>query len=746
MSDIAVAADKPSVVSRGRMAKFYSGEAQRKAGANFQRAQYVKSRGHDKYIRQAKRNDRFYLGAGLQWELDDVEALAADKKKPVEDNKILQMVNTAIGYQIANRMDISVRPRGHGADDESAKIMGKTVKYVADDTKLHWVETDVFSNGVIMQRGYFDIRMNFEQNVLGEIECMSLDPLDVMPDPDARAYDPKYWSDVTVERYMTLNHIERHFGKEARDAVKNFENPETMASIVDHDGHPRNSFGDNFGGGIGVGYIDGMYGNDDSCGLYRVIDRQYRTYEMTQCAVYPTGDIRMIPNASKEQLAEYEAQGAIIAKRMQPRVRWCVSTMTVLLFDDLSMYPWFTVVPFFPFFRGGLTRGLVDNAISPQEVLNKGLSQFIHIINTEANSGWIIEQNSLTVSMDQFKRDASQNGIVIEYKKGFEKPEKIRAGQIPAGVNEFIAHAERALQSSTGIDDVLTSSGPVNEMSGVAYQARQYAAQQKLAVPLDNLARTRDMVATIYVGLIQMYFDTPRVLRIVETDAMGEEVTSELSVNEPQQDAAGNITRYLNDLTLGEYSLVISEQPMQITFDNSQFEQCKSLATDFGYRVPASVALRYSSLADRTEIAKAIEDANAAQPNPVEEAKAALMKAQAAKTAVDTVDARIKAVYGSTQAAVQIATIPQVASIADEILQSAGFVDQNQTPIIPQGMQTNALPGAGLAAVAPEQPLLENTGDPNGPAPENTHPLSPANPGMGMTTGLEAQGPEYDQG
>src|SRR5690606_35498650 len=111
--------------------------------------------------------------------------------------------------------------------------------------------------------------------------------------------------------------------------------------------------------------------------------------------------------------------------------------------------------------------------------------------------------------------------------------------------------------------------------------------------------------ASRYIDLVQMFYDTPRLLRIAETDEYGNEVTTELSVNEPVETADG--VDYLNDLTLGEYDLVISEQPMAITFDNSQFEQIKSLSTEFGCPVPPAFAVLYSPLADKTELGKAIE-------------------------------------------------------------------------------------------------------------------------------------------
>lgn len=729
----------PIKAKRSPLYQHASADSQRRANQNWLRADYVRSRGHRTYIQQAKRCERFYLGAGLQWEEQDKAILAETKRKPVEDNQIMQMVNTAIGYQIANRMDIVVRPRGRGADDESSKVMGKVIKYVADDTQLHWRETEVFGNGMILQRGYYDVRMSFENNALGEITAKSLDSLDVMPDPDARSYDPEEWADVTVDRWYTLDQIEQNFGPEARMAVKLFETADQYSSTaIDIDGYARNRFGQE-GVTNELPYYSELAGEE--CGLYHIIDRQYRTYELTLCAVWPTGDIHPIPNATPEQRASYVEQGCLLVKRMHKRVKWLVTGRCVTLFDDYSPYPWFTIVPFFPYFRGGVTRGMVDNAISMQEVLNKALSQFGHILNTVANSGWIIEQNSLVgfKSMQEFEEKAAKNGLVLEYKQGTAKPEKIQASSVPTGIVEFIAHAKSAISSATGMDETLMSSGPANDMSGVAYQARQYAAQQKLAVPLDNLARTRHMVAQRFIDLIQMFFDTPRVIRITEQNEYGEEQTTELSVNEPvNPDAQGVAIDYLNDLTLGEYDLVISEQPMQITFDNSTFEQLKSLAKDFGYAVPPAVALRYMSVADRTEIAKAIESASAAKPNPLEDAKAELLRAQVIKTITEAVNKRIEAIYGATQAGAQVATIPQVAALADEILQSAGFDDQNAAPIVP-GLPDGSV-GAGLAAAAPAEPIVAPADQGQDPTDPSTNPLTPENPDVGIAAGIEAPG------
>ena len=160
------------------------------------------------------------MGAGEQWSAEDKALLDAEGRPYYEFNELMPSVNSAVGYQIQNRMDIAFRPRGGASDMEKATILSKVVMQIADQNKLHWKETQVFSDGLIEQRGYFDIRMNFDKNIKGDIDVAFLDPRDVIPDPDAKSYDPASWADVTVSRWLLLDEIEERYGRPARDAAE----------------------------------------------------------------------------------------------------------------------------------------------------------------------------------------------------------------------------------------------------------------------------------------------------------------------------------------------------------------------------------------------------------------------------------------------------------------------------------------------------------------------------------------------
>lgn len=739
--------------------------AELRASANRQRYEYVISRGHREYAQIAIRNMNFYLGDGGHWTDAARRLMKESGRKTFEQNEIFSAVNGAVGYQISNRMDMSFVPRGHGADDVTADLLGKIIRQVNDANSLHDKETDLFRDGMVQRRGYYDIRQCFDDSVLGKTEVGVLDPVDVIPDPDATTYDPEEgWSEVTIRRWFTVDEIGDYWGKDKRQAVINFKPADIDGQSWD-DYLQRARIGNNQIAGNFQEALD----EDPDTARYLVIDRQYKVYEMTDVMVWPTGEMKpLMKDVPEEKIAAWRADGAIQSKRRIKRVKWLISTAGVVLFDDYSPYPFYTIVPFFPYFMHGHMRGMVDNAVSPQEMLNKSITTGVDIFNRGAKGGWQGEQGILTNMTDkELSQKGSQSGLVLIRKVGTKPFEPIEPPRMPEAINNFIAQSMAAIKSVTANSEELNAENS-DGMSGIAIQARQYAAQQKLAIPLSNLQRTRNMLAKKLIWFVQEYMTAPQVLRITEKDVTGKMSTSELPVNQEQDD--GSI---LNDLTIGDYDVVISEQPLNVTFDNSQFEQIQAIAeiaAKQGETIPIKYLLRYSNLADKQDIIEDLEQQQqqkAQQPppplDPLSQAKAdlakaqtelsqaksqteqlqqQLMNAQVIKTANEGVQAGVVAIYSATQAAAEVAAMPQVAGIADEILGSAGFKDQNAPPIIslPGGgtIAAPAQPGAGLSNVAPPVPTIASP-----PQGSNTDPVTPpdaTSPAIGADRGIEKPG------
>lgn len=698
---------------------------------NWDRYQEGKNLGHDNYVDVALQNNNFYLGGGLQWKPKDREYLESLNRPALEINHIFPAVNTAKGMQLKTRVDISFKPRGQGADEGKAEVLSKVVSQICDDIKYQWYESAVYEDGMIEQRGYLDIRVEFDENLRGDIVCMDFDPRDVIPDPAAKSYDTDRWNDVIILRYMTIDDIAEAYGIDKANKVKQFEAEEIGD---DYDLDSRSSFGDERS-------ITGDETSTANIRYYLIIERQVRRLNIERALVHPaTGKLYPVDTITAQQRKLLLKGGAVLTKRMVRRIRWVVSTANVLLHDEWSPYKTFSIIPYFPYFRRGKTRGMVDNLISPQEMYNKLSSQYVHITSGISNSGWTVEQGSLTnMTTQELSNHGSKTGIVLEFKRGTTKPERIQPTQPPNGIDRMIDRVELAIKTTSGISDAMQGlNGP--EVSGVAIETKQYQGQAQLGGPLDNLARTRFAVARKLLELVQGFYTENRIIMITDSSPVGRPKHTPLEIN--GETPEGTI---INDITVGEYDVIVSDAPATDTYLDNQFRQAMEMRKE-GIMIPDTAIVTMSSISKKHEIVEMMEGAGAPPPDPEKEANAALKLAQADKVKAETVGIGVDAVYSATQAAGVIAATPQTAPLADDILRSTGFEDQDSPPIVPN------VPGIQDPAQAQQPPrgapgLPPNTNPttpvpPEQPAPmpvEAPSPLAPASPAIGQAAGIETQ-------
>jgi hypothetical protein len=414
--------------------------------------------------------------------------------------------------------------------------------------------------------------------------------------------------------------------------------------------------------------------------------------------------------------------GYRIQKFNRKRVHWRVCTALTVLHDDVSPYRTFTLIPFFYLFDYGHTLGMVDNAISPQDLQNKALSSELHILTLTANSGWKVPRkgdlSSLTgMTVAQLREVGMQNGLVLEYDATIGEPQKILPNPVPQGHDRLSDKGEYHIKSVTGINDAERGMDSP-EVSGVAISAKQFQAKMQMADPLDNLAYTRTLLGRKILELRQDYTTAEQLFVIADKDKQtGEEVQEQVVVN--QMDAYG---RVLNDITVGEYDVEVSTAPMAATHEESQFKQAIEMQ-QAGIVLPPDVVIRLSNLDDKYEIAKRM---STPQADPKAEAEAEMIKAKIALLAAqrklaiaNATNTNVQALFGATNAGRTIASMPQVAPLADEIALSAGFEDANAAPVIPSVPGT--VPGL-MPAPVPQ---------------ENTSPNFPPQADSGVTAGIE---------
>ena len=631
--------------------------------ASSQWDRYVRARdnGHLEYIYMAKKCDSYYRGE--QWDESDVAALEAEGRPALTINTILPTVNTVLGEQSTRRADVQFKPR-RGGEAEVAHTLTKLYMQIADNNKLDWVEQNVFSDGLIMDgRGYFDVRMDFSDHVEGEIRITAKDPLDILIDPDAKEYDPKTWNEIFETKWMTLDEIEELYGKKKAEQLRFIaENGNSFGR--DSVEYEENRFGDIEADADYLGA--GIPGESEyrNVKALRVIERQHRRIHRVECFVDPdTGDQRDVPEEWTEAKTKKFAKkyNLSVISKVKRKVRWTVTCDKIVLHDDWSPYSSFTIVPFFAYFRRGKPFGMVRNLLSPQEQLNKIASQELHIVNTTANSGWMVESGSLVgMTADDLEEHGAQTGLVVEYNRGSNPPQKIQPNQIPTGLDRIAQKAALNIKTISGINDSMLGTDSA-EVSGIAIQAKQNRGAVMIQVPLDNLRKARHYLAEKILECIQTFYTEQRIIQ----------VTNEDDPTRPREPMVVNQMtpegRIINDLTLGEYDVVIATAPARDSFDETQFAEALNLR-QVGVNIPDDAIIEYSHLARKGELAKRIRMLTGVEQSP-EQQEMAAVQAQMAMQQLQLEIAKLEAEVRKTQseAAVNIAKVQDVAEVAPQM-------------------------------------------------------------------------------
>jgi hypothetical protein len=554
---------------------------------------WVRDNGHATYVQKAEKCDAFFRGD--QWDAADKARLAEVRRPALTINKIISTISNVMGEQIFNRAEIGFRPRS-GAPAETADVLSKVFKQISDNNKLDWLRSDMFADGVITSRGYLDVRIDYGDSMQGEVRIETLNPKNVIPDPDAENYDPDTWNEVFTTKWVTADDIAVLYNKADADYLRNRDQsyfPYGHDSIQAY----RDRFGDRFNP-----VYNGDHDQTNVLRNIRLIDRQYRMLDRQKFFVSPDGDMRPVPAEwDRNRVAMMtEKFGFQVITKLVSRIRWTVIADNVVLHDEWSPYKHFSVVPYFPYFRRGTTVGLVENLLGPQEMLNKVSSQELHTINTTANSGWKVRAGALTnMTVEELEEKGAQTGLVVEVNGDPDKDlQKIQPNAVPSGLDRLSYKAEEHIKTISGVSDSMQGFDR-EDVAAKAIQAKRQAGSTNLAKPLDSLTRTDHILARNVLDLVQTFYTEERLLTITHNQATGD--TESFAVN--QATAEGEI---VNDLTLGEYDVVVSSVPVRETLEDSQFEQAVALR-EMGVAIPDSVLIDSSRLMNKKEVIRQME-------------------------------------------------------------------------------------------------------------------------------------------
>jgi hypothetical protein len=557
-----------------------------------------------------------------QWSAADLAKLAREKRPALTINKIKRLVNLVLAYFLNNRTDLQYMPGYDGSGmDGIAQALTQVAKQISEANQLPFLDAEVTLDGLLTGRGYWDYRLSFEQNLLGDVRARATDPFTVIVDPDADQYDPKGWGFVMEKRWVSPEEVEFFYGTEVATRLGPFLRfggvnsgmPTGLGGHMD-DIAPRTRFG-GYEDGADALYADYLYDwIDASRKNVLLLDIQHYVRVRRWFFVdLETGDSRAIPDGWDRMRVEKsllwardQGQPLVMQERLVKRARWTHIIGDVIAYDDWSPYDSFTLVPFFPYFRRGATQGMVEPLIDPQDEVNKRRSARLNILSRSAAGGWMWAKGALDA---QQKRNlelfGSTPGVMVEWdsKEGkLPQPQPIQPSTSPAAYAQVENDAEEDLVQIAGINESALGQVDQSVMSGRAIERRQRQAVMGQELFMVNFRRSKELCGRKTLELVQGHYTEQRIIRVIGPG----KTPIQTIIN--QRTAAGVV----NDVSLGTYAISIDETPLSKSFLEAQFDELLRMK-EMGMPVPDDHIIDASSVPRKAELKIALAAVRQAQ-------------------------------------------------------------------------------------------------------------------------------------
>lgn len=211
-------------------------------------------------------------------------------------------------------------------------------------------------------------------------------------------------------------------------------------------------------------------------------------------------------------------------------------------------------------------RGMVEAMMDPQRMVNYGEVAKIKRLGLAPKAPWVAAEGQLDGHPEW--NDANQKAYsVLTYKPitietnslpiMIPPPQRQMPAQIEAGFSEFVQGMRSNLVAVSGMPNEPGQDEQGVVVSGRAIARRQWLSDQAHFQYYDHLTHAISQCWTVMLEWIPVYFNEPRVQRIIGEDS----TPSMVPINQRETSADGAFQRIKNDLSVGRYDVVMDTGP-----------------------------------------------------------------------------------------------------------------------------------------------------------------------------------------
>jgi hypothetical protein len=560
----------------------------------------------------SKKSQDYYLGR--QWDRADESRMRDTKRAALTVNQIRSLIKLVTGYQRQNRYPIRIYGNEQ-SDEPTAALLEELVQNIIVNQLYQYQDSQRFLHGIVTGRGYMFGKMDYSDDWMGQVKLHSrINPRHVYFDPlskDITLADAEYITWVELIRESNLRAL---IGDEeiAKYKVAELQHLD-WESDFDPEDWPVAGSGKYFAGAPGDRWWGRKGGVIPTGAFYKVQNVFYRTW-VDDFILTDRQTGQSYPVESRKQGQEIIKQRPNDLLMVQRRVQRIKSALVCgnQVFDHKDSATGHKIFPIIPYFGGyylGRTFGLVEDLTDIQDFVNKRFSNYAHILNTTANPGWIGDEDAVEDWMT-FEREASKPAPVIKKRKG-SSLERLDSGSIPGAETRGMTDGTELIKIVSGINPDMVGQSD-KDTSGRAIMLRQQQGYQILAENVDNHRLAQTQTAQWMVDAIQNNYTYEKTFRII----MPNNQVKYATLNQRVTDMMGAVENVLNDVTIGDYDVIVSDQAVSPSLKYLHFQELIEIVRETGVGIPPEVLVKASNLPEdmKREIVEAM--ANAMQGIP----------------------------------------------------------------------------------------------------------------------------------
>jgi hypothetical protein len=568
----------------------------------------------------AKEDYNFALGE--QWSDEDREALKTAGRPCLTFNRIKPILNLVAGYQRENAARIKVNPEG-GEDKIFSEVCDKGIHYIDKISHLTYKLGYQFDDGVYCGKGFLEAIISYDKDpIRGDIVFKQRTPYQVRPDPDCTEYDMnegagylfkgpvRLSKNELVDLYPKKEKLIKEFVKDSDDPVENGMGLLSEGDDDDYGNRPNSTT-----------VLQKSESPDDKEPEFEG-DRKFTLHEywrfkyVTKYFVIEkeSGEPRQFDTKEEAQVfIDTQASGKIIERKV-PEM-WVAAMVCGHIIQDIKspMEPYYSGYPFFRFMSDWApnaeteilrVQGMVRQVKDPQREKNKAKSQYLHILNTQANSGWIGEEDALSpTGWKDLETMGSKPGITVKIKKNyFGKLQEI----LPKGPNQgHLLREEKADEEFKQILGVNPDLMGFQEgtSSGRAIAMRVKQAILALVRIFQNYRYTKEIIGKFILEMMPMVFDEKKLMKVLGPQYMSKQVDE----THPQGLQPGHIAAYLTMIKDNKYDVLVTEADQNTSIRYETFQELIE-AAKAGVQIPPDLLIEYMDLQNSEEVKKRIQE------------------------------------------------------------------------------------------------------------------------------------------